>query len=287
MTTVDTVEPIAQLDVTIDEQFRAWIDPRSNLQPPLLIVGAGLSSGLVPRANELATAICARQGEIEDELQIAAGPAIAPECESDLYAWAGHCIDELTAKHSHSDKRTTVLDRLALNMLGNKVPRASDNVGEWLATLGRIKGDLKAQADGAALRWMRLDSEAGRKDVAAKIATDRGLASNVRDVLLQWLKDRSAGLASIDGMVKMAGTALEAVNQDWPRIQADVEIWATWLTGQRPNPTRETMQFAPQAIVESTEPSDDVLTAELRTLTKSGQLLRARLEHFDLLTGQF
>ena len=114
MTTVDTVEPIAQLAVTIDEQFRAWIDPRSNLQPPLLIVGAGLSSGLVPRANELATAICARKGEIEDELQIAAGPAIAPECESDLYAWAGHCIDELTAKHSHSD--VTAKARLATAM---------------------------------------------------------------------------------------------------------------------------------------------------------------------------
>ena len=95
MTTVDTVEPIAQLDVTIDAQFRAWIGPQRNLQPPLLIVGAGVSPGLVPRAIELVTAMGARKGEIEVERQIAAGQAISPECESDLCAWVSHRLGEL------------------------------------------------------------------------------------------------------------------------------------------------------------------------------------------------
>ena len=184
-------------------------------------------------------------------------------------------------------KRATVLNRLAEQMLSSKVPRASDDIGEWLTSLGSVMVDLKPQADAVALRWMRLDSEAGRADIAAKIATDRGLVNNVQEVLLQWLKDRSAVLASMDSLAKTVGTSQEAVKQEWPRIQADVEAWATWLAGQRPKPALETTLAASQPVETSAQPSDDVLAAELRALTKAGQLLRARVEHFDVLASQF
>lgn len=123
MTAVDTVEPIEP----IDEKFCAWIDPQSNLLAPLLIVGAGLSSGLVPRADQLATAIGARKGEIEDELQISAGPAISTEW--DLYAWADHCLSELTHIHGHSDITAKTHLAVAMGLTTDKRFLAQAGVG--------------------------------------------------------------------------------------------------------------------------------------------------------------
>lgn len=85
--------------MTIDEQFRAWIDPQSNLQPPLLIVGAGLSFGLAPNAQQLAKDTSERKDEIESALGIPAGPAISTD-DDDLYVWADHCLKALKSVHA-------------------------------------------------------------------------------------------------------------------------------------------------------------------------------------------
>ena len=91
MTTADAIAP--------DEQFRAWIDPQSSLPPPLLIVGAGLSFGLAPNAQQLAKDTSERKVDIESTLGIPAGPAISTD-DDDLYVWADHCLKALKSVHA-------------------------------------------------------------------------------------------------------------------------------------------------------------------------------------------
>jgi hypothetical protein len=95
MKVAEAVDPAAPPPLALEERFNAWIDPRARSPPPLLIVGAGLSFGLVPTAQELADKIAKRQTAIENELGIPPGPTITNPVS--LYAWADHCLKALSA----------------------------------------------------------------------------------------------------------------------------------------------------------------------------------------------
>lgn len=86
----------ALTESNLRETFSAWIDPLSTHTPPVVLVGAGLSYGLVPTADEYGQEIGKRCREIEAKLGVAA--ITAPIDAATLYQWAGECIDGLKAK---------------------------------------------------------------------------------------------------------------------------------------------------------------------------------------------
>lgn len=90
----EAVDPLAPCPLTLEERFSVWIDPRDSSPAPLLIVGAGLSFGLVPTAQELAHDVAGRQIAIENKLGISHDSTVTSP--TSLYTWADHCVTELS-----------------------------------------------------------------------------------------------------------------------------------------------------------------------------------------------
>jgi hypothetical protein len=97
--------------VPLEEDFAAWIEPRSNQSPPLVIVGAGLSYGLTPTARALASEVSKRQAAIEADLSIRAWPqgSIGTD-ENRLYEWADHCVQAI----NHGDAKARLARAMGL-----------------------------------------------------------------------------------------------------------------------------------------------------------------------------
>ena len=184
-------------------------------------------------------------------------------------------------------KRSTVLNRLAEHLLKEKFPPGSDEIGEWLRTLGAVKTELKPQAEAAALQWLRLDSPAGRSDLVGSFATERGVSPGARAQLVDWLARRRSTLSEIERLANAAEPTLTEVKREWPRITADIETWAGWIGRQRPESASGTAAPLPQVANPLSQLTDEVLAATTSKLAQTGQLLRRRLEHFDALTAQF
>jgi len=81
------------LPSSLQSRFTAWIDPLSTINAPIVLVGAGLSYGLVPTADEYGAEIGHRSAEIEAALGVKA--ATAPVDAKSLYEWADNCIASL------------------------------------------------------------------------------------------------------------------------------------------------------------------------------------------------
>jgi len=77
-------------------QFEPWIAPRTNIPAPVVIVGAGLSYGLVPTAQQLANEVADNKGAIEHSLGVSC--SIVPTKPQELYQWAASCLVQLEAK---------------------------------------------------------------------------------------------------------------------------------------------------------------------------------------------
>lgn len=75
-------------------RFEYWTNPSSK-HTPVLIVGAGLSSGLAPRPDELIRDLIPKQHDIEDDLGVKTGIQLDLYDSKTLYHWAGRCIAEL------------------------------------------------------------------------------------------------------------------------------------------------------------------------------------------------
>lgn len=184
-------------------------------------------------------------------------------------------------------KRATVLSRAADQLLKDKVPPGSDEIGEWLRALGTVRPEMKDESDAAGLRWARLDSPDGRSNLVSSFATERGIAPSARAQIIDWMQQRSDALDAIERLARSADTSLQRVKQEWPRITADVEAWATWIERQRRKSAPNAPAPIPQTEGTLAQLSDEVLTATTSSLAKTGQLLRQRLEHFDELKKQF
>jgi len=100
----------------LHDQFRVWIDPRCPLQPPIVLVGAGLSAGLVPLALNLALGVGARKKEIERQLGVTSQLQVASA--TDLYAWAGECLAQLVS--------SGMTDAAAKRMLADSIGVTTD-----------------------------------------------------------------------------------------------------------------------------------------------------------------
>lgn len=102
-------------------RFSAWIDPDHRGPCPTLLIGAGLSFGLVPMANDLATEIAERQTTIEASLGVAVGYPIQRGNADSMYEWAERCIaclklkdpglEDFKAKQSLADAMGLMHDR--------------------------------------------------------------------------------------------------------------------------------------------------------------------------------
>lgn len=80
---------VSKTDNRLANHFAGWIDPANCQKAPIVLIGAGLSFGLVPRADEYAREIELRKSEIEDSLGITS--SIVPVNAKELYRWAGCC----------------------------------------------------------------------------------------------------------------------------------------------------------------------------------------------------
>lgn len=94
-------------------QFLPWIDPTSNEVAPVVLVGAGLSFGLAPRAHELAIEIAGKREQVERSLGITTNCAIG--CARELYRWAEVCLDKLvTAGTQLAEAKKDLADAMGL-----------------------------------------------------------------------------------------------------------------------------------------------------------------------------
>lgn len=79
---------------SLEQTFAAWLEPDSTAKPPLLMVGAGLSAGLVPMADAFALEVAGRKPDVEAALGVSSGPTF--DNADGLYAWADRleaCLD--------------------------------------------------------------------------------------------------------------------------------------------------------------------------------------------------
>lgn len=72
-------------------QFEPWTDPTNNEHAPMVLIGAGLSFGLAPRADDLALEVGERRLEIEKSFGVDTGHA-SIDCTKQLYRWAEQCL---------------------------------------------------------------------------------------------------------------------------------------------------------------------------------------------------
>lgn len=107
-------------------QFGPWTDPTSNENPPMVLIGAGLSYGLAPPANDLAREIGNRRSAIEEQLGIVTvGQQI--QCADDLYCWAEKCI-ELTIGTGVSEAEAKKLLAEAMGLTADARFLARENI---------------------------------------------------------------------------------------------------------------------------------------------------------------
>lgn len=77
-------------------RFNYWTDLTANHKPCVLIVGAGLSSGLAPRPDELILELIPKQESIEKTLGIQTNFFLSKQNTETLYQWADRCIAEIS-----------------------------------------------------------------------------------------------------------------------------------------------------------------------------------------------
>jgi hypothetical protein len=130
-------------------QFGPWTNPTSNENPPMVLIGAGLSYGLAPPANDLAREIGSRRLAIEEALGVVTdGQQI--DCADELYCWAEQCLklkvgagsSEAEAKKSLAEAMGLTIDArfLARENISLRGTTARHRVLSRLAREGRVSG---------------------------------------------------------------------------------------------------------------------------------------------------
>ncbi|WP_313272793.1 hypothetical protein [Stenotrophomonas sp.] len=95
-------------------QFGPWTDPTSNEHPPMVLVGAGLSYGLAPPANDLAKEIGSRRSAIEKQLGVATNSQQI-QCADELYCWAEKCLElKIRTGVSEAEAKTSLAEAMGL-----------------------------------------------------------------------------------------------------------------------------------------------------------------------------
>lgn len=97
-------------------QFGPWTNPTSNERAPMVLVGAGLSYGLAPTANALASEIATKRSIIEKKFGVATdGQPI--RCADDMYRWAERCIElKVAAGTSEAESKKLLAEAMGLTV---------------------------------------------------------------------------------------------------------------------------------------------------------------------------
>lgn len=95
-------------------QFGPWTDPTSNEHPPMVLIGAGLSYGLAPPANDLAKEIGSKRTTIEEQFGVVTD-ADQIQCADELYCWAEKCLELKVGKGiSEADAKRLLAEAMGL-----------------------------------------------------------------------------------------------------------------------------------------------------------------------------
>ena len=170
---------------------------------------------------------------------------------------------------------STRFSKLARKFLDRYVSVGGQGIANWLVSLKLRFPEAIEQANAADLRWQRIDSAAGREELAEKIANADKLGFGI-EVLENWFKARLAALQEIDVLDRNFEPKIQNLISRLQEIQDDLKAWATWKTRQAQTQTAQTV-----AVTQNVLPAERIalLEAELVGLTRRGQDLSLQNEH--------
>lgn len=173
---------------------------------------------------------------------------------------------------------STRFAKLALVLLGKHVPAGSQGIANWLGSLSIRFPEAAEKFSAAGLHWQRVDSQAARDELSARMASSEKLGFGV-DVLESWFKSRLNALEAIDELDRNYESKIQALTSQFQEIQEDLKSWATWRIRQTQTPVLPVVPVANHELAMSQ--ITDIEKA-LTELTRQGQDLSLRNEH---LTG--
>jgi hypothetical protein len=174
-------------------------------------------------------------------------------------------------------KRETRLQKLVLHFLSEQLPRAPQQIADWLATLSKIVPKLAQRSQALASQWMRIDSPVEREEWSLRIANAERLGMGV-EILASWIEERHVAIVSINALINENRSDLEKLAANLPEIQQDLELWSKWLV------TRDKAEGAVQAAAGNLQQDDQslaILNKELANLTETGRQLRMQFDHLE------
>lgn len=177
-------------------------------------------------------------------------------------------------------KPETRLQKLVLHFIEAQLPRATQQIGDWLTTLSHIVPELAECAQTLASKWMRIDSLAEREDISSRIANTERLGFGA-DILASWIEARHQIILSINELIAKNRSGLEKLAANLPEIQQDIELWSTWLVA------RKNMEQKVQSGTENLQKDDQqivFLNKELVNLTETGRQLRIQFDHLEAIS---
>lgn len=113
--------------MNLPHNFPSLIDIGSNPVPPVLIIGAGMSHGIVPMVDDLTSYVIKNQGDIEKRLGCNSKFVFKRKAK-DLYRWAGIIVDELVSSLGLSELTAKRELMAAINVLDNDAFYAKINI---------------------------------------------------------------------------------------------------------------------------------------------------------------
>jgi hypothetical protein len=107
-------------------RFNYWTEVVKKHKPCVLIVGAGLSSDLAPRPDQLVRELFPRQESIQKNLQITVEFKLDANKPDTLYQWAEHCIDAIKERGiDENQAKRQFLDAIGLTSDGRFAAKAN------------------------------------------------------------------------------------------------------------------------------------------------------------------
>lgn len=172
---------------------------------------------------------------------------------------------------------STRFAKLARKLLGDHVPPGGQGIASWLGALKLRFPEAIEQVNAADLRWQRIDSQAGRDELAEKMASAEKLGFGV-EVLENWLKARLASLEEIDLLYRSFESRILNLTSQLDGIQDDLKSWAAWKIRQSHTQVSQTVPVSQNDLA-----TDRIalLERELVDLTRKGQDLNLQAEHLS------
>lgn len=165
--------------------------------------------------------------------------------------------------------------KLALMQLAKHVPNAGEGIAYWLDSLSKRFPQAVEQSNAAALRWQRIDSQAGREELCEKLANAEKLGLGL-EILESWFKERLNALRAIDELDRIYESKIQAFTSQFQEIQEDLKSWAIWKSRQARTPSTDAV---PNASHGPLQEGINALERELAELARQGQDLSLRNEH--------